>query len=118
MVFLRHEDQRQPIVRTKERADEMRRKLLRISAQQIVLVAAFMGLFVGAVLTSSLEAPHLLGLSGRVWKAAALCAFVLLVAFNVTKWRCPGCGRFLGGRNHYSLQCRTCGLSLRWWSKS
>jgi hypothetical protein len=112
---MKHEDRRNTRQYTQEQAGALRRKLLLLRAEQVVLITGFMALLIGALLGSSSDTGRLLGFSGGLWWAACVAVFLLLVVFNATQWRCPGCRRFLGGRNHYSQECRTCGLSLRWW---
>src|SRR5439155_1024221 len=114
MVFMRHEDRHRPVVYSKQQLVDFRRQMLVIHGQQFVIVVCLTGVMVAALFAAA-TGRYVLGFSRGVWSVATALALLALLVFNITRWRCPGCRRFLGGRNHYASHCRTCGLPIRWW---
>ena len=102
---------------TSERVRELRRKLLHLQIVQAALTMGAMALFVGALFLSFSDRATLFGFSVMTWWIAWVPTFIMLVIFSLTKCRCPGCGRLLGGLNRTDQYCQ-CGLPLRWWLKS
>jgi hypothetical protein len=117
MVFIRHDERRSQVTYSAQQLSDLRRKLLILHGQQIVIATGFMALLAAAAISAA-SGREVLGLSRAAWWLAAGLGVAVLVVFNLTRWRCPGCGRFLGGRNHYASHCRTCGLPIRWWARS
>ena len=80
--------------------------------EKTFLVSIVLLVLIVLAVFGTLSGATILGFSASVWWLFVALAAVGTVALNSSMGRCPGCGHFLGGRNHYARVCVWCGIPI------